>query len=81
MPKKLQNDKEPKRNTHSTNAGLEDAIALVWEILDEATRFMLYVTSKAKRLGVILKILRSSPHAYKKDTRSDGKDDDKYKNL
>ena len=42
---------------------------------------MLYVTSKAKRLGVILKILRSGPHAYKKNTRSDGKDDDKYKNL
>jgi hypothetical protein len=84
MPQKSKASKDKKdqiRNTHSTNAGLEDAIALVWEILDEATRFMLFVTSKAKRLGVILKILRSSPHAYKKNTPYDGRDDEKYKNL
>ena len=75
----------PIRNTHNTNNGLEDAIAIVWEIIDEATRVMLFIASKAKRIAVILKIIRSGPHAYRKNVRYDdkdkGKDRDKYENL
>jgi hypothetical protein len=70
-------DREERRNTHSQNAGLEDAIAVLWEILDEVTRSLLYISSKAKRLGAILKILRSGPHAYKKDETYKWDEDEK----
>ena len=76
---------DQKRNTHNTNNGLEDALAVLWEIIDESTRVMLFIASKAKRIAVILKILRSGPHSYRKDVRYDdadkAKDKDKYSNL
>lgn len=61
----------------TVNAGLEDAIAILWEILDEVTRSLLYISSKAKRLGAILKVLRSGPHAYKKDEKYKWDEDEK----
>ena len=65
-----------KRNTHSQNNGLEDAIALLWEILDEASRVILFIRSKVKRVNYILKVMRSGgPHAYKKNAPYEEKDD------
>lgn len=52
------------RHTHSVIAGLEDAIATLWEILDEAARAILVMRSKAKRVIQMLKITRAGPHAY-----------------
>ena len=76
---------DQKRNTHNTNNGLEDALAVLWEIIDESTRVMLFIASKAKRIAVIMKILRSGPHSYRKNVRYDdadkAKDKDKYSNL
>ena len=59
-------DKAQKRNTHSVNNGLEDAIALLWEILDEAMRTILFIKSKVKRVAYILKVMRGGPHSYGK---------------
>lgn len=53
-----------KRHTHSVSAGLEDAIALLWDVIDEAARSILRMRSAVKRILVILKIVRSGPHAY-----------------
>lgn len=77
-PKKKQSPKdtannEPKRNTHSINAGLEDAIALLWEILDYTARAFLFIRSRARRIASILKTMRAGPHKYRKDERYDGK--------
>jgi hypothetical protein len=52
------------RHTHSVIAGIEDAIAILWEILDEAARSILFMRSKTKRVVKILKIMRAGPHAY-----------------
>lgn len=52
------------RHTHSVIAGIEDAIAILWEILDEAARAILVMRSKAKRVVKIQKIMRAGPHTY-----------------
>ncbi len=73
---KRHSDPPQKRNTHSVNNGLEDAIALLWEILDEAARSILFIKSKVKRVSYILKVMRSGgPHAYKKNHKYEEFDD------
>lgn len=70
-------EKIQKRNTHSVNNGLEDAIALLWDILDEAARSILFIRSKVKRVAYILKVMRGGPHSYGKHPpykESDGDD-------
>lgn len=57
-------DGKQDRHTHSVIAGVEDAVALLWDILDEAARAILFIRSKAKRAVKVLKIVRSGPHAY-----------------
>lgn len=52
------------RHTHSIIAGIEDATALLWEIVDEAARALLVMRSKAKRVVKIQKIMRAGPHTY-----------------
>ena len=52
------------RHTHSVIAGIEDATAILWEIVDESARAILYISSQAKRAVKTLKIMRSNPHAY-----------------
>ena len=67
-PQIKRHDVPQKRNTHSVNNGLEDAIALLWEILDEAARSIMFIKSKVKRVNYILKVMRSGgPHAYGKN--------------
>lgn len=71
MRKKVQHPQKKRRqadgqvrHTHSVIAGIEDATALLWEIIDEAARAILVMRSKAKRVIRIQKVMRGSPHSY-----------------
>ena len=56
---------EPKRHTHATAAGLEDAMAVAWDIIQEQARVLSYAQSRAQRVIEILQSVRSGPHSYK----------------
>lgn len=71
--KQASDEKSPKRNTHSINVGLEDALALLWEVLDMSAKAFLFIRQKAKRIALILKTMRAGPHKYGKNERYDGK--------
>ena len=55
------------RLTHSEVAGLEDAIAVVLDMIGECDRAMLYIQGRSRTLHGILKTLRSGPNAYDPD--------------
>jgi len=63
-------DHRPIRHTHSTAAGLEDALAVAWDIILEQRRALMYLESRARRVIEILQQVRGGPHAYNKEQPS-----------
>ena len=60
-------DHGPARHTHSVAAGLEDALAVVLDVLFEMESSLLFSSSRLRRLMTILKTLRSGPYAYNQE--------------
>jgi hypothetical protein len=71
LTKTLLEATKQKRHTHSTCAGLEDAMAIALDIIRENEIATQYTASRAKRLTDVLRVLRSSPHAYPVDASID----------
>jgi hypothetical protein len=57
----------PIRHTNSTAAGLEDALAVANDIIEELLRSQAYVRSRTEKLTTILKETREGPYAYDPD--------------
>ncbi len=55
----------PVRHTHATANGLEDALAVAWDIILESERALAFIGSRTRRLVEILQSVRSGPYAYK----------------
>lgn len=66
-PTRIPRRRKPIRHTHASLAAIEDAIAILWDVLDDAACSILRLQSKAKRALDIMKILRMGPHAYPLD--------------
>ena len=62
-----------KRHTHSTNAGLEDANAILSRLLLETIYFLRYLIGHLRRVRKIIKTVRQNPNAYDPDQASGSK--------
>jgi len=62
----------PKRHTHRTEAGIEDAIAVALDVLQEYQASQKYTEARISQLTDILTITREGPHSYDPD-RPNGK--------
>jgi len=56
--------RQPARHTHSTSAGLEDALAAAWDIIHEYESAMVYIEARTRNLVSILQQTREGPHSY-----------------
>lgn len=67
--------RQPKRHTHATAAGLEDAIAVSIDLIREYKVTQEYTAQRIRQLQDILKTVRSGPLAYDEDrpTKSPGR--------
>lgn len=54
----------PKRHTHATTAGLEDALAVTIDVLQEYHLSRAYTEARLKQLNEILGMVRAGPQAY-----------------
>lgn len=70
MQRKRKQIKQPNRHTHSTAAGIEDALAVAWDIIRELDTARTYTEARAKKLIEILKIIREGPRAYDQERAS-----------
>jgi hypothetical protein len=68
----LEDKNKPKRHTHATSAGLEDAIAIAIDTLREYEESKLYTEARIKQLNEILKMIRVGPYNYD-ENRPSGK--------
>lgn len=55
------------RHTHRTAAGLEDALAVAWDIIHELQAALIYADGRARRSIEILQDVRKGPHSYDPD--------------
>jgi len=53
-----------RRHTHRVIAGLEDALAVAIDIINEQARSLAYIEARARKLSEILKTVRANPQAY-----------------
>ena len=55
------------RHTHPTAAGIEDALAVAWDMNREFEMFYAFYKSRTTRMIDILQKVREGPHAYDPD--------------
>lgn len=58
------------RHTYSTLAGIEDALAIALDILNELKVTLEYLTARMMQLQDVLKTLRSGPNSYNQNRPS-----------
>jgi hypothetical protein len=57
----------PKRHTHSTLAGIEDALAIAIDVLNEYAESQRFAQVRMTQLQNVLKTVRSDPNGYDQD--------------
>lgn len=57
-------DKKQIRHTHNTAAGLEDAIAVLLDVIHVIRETLQYAEARIRKALEILKITRRGPHSY-----------------
>lgn len=60
----------PKRHTHQTAAGLEDALAVAVDVVLEYQSSQAYAEARLSQLQKILQTVRTGPHSYNQDNPS-----------
>lgn len=63
----LKSKSAPRRHTHATTAGLEDALAIAIDALHEYEDSQRYTQARITQLKEVLGILRTGPDAYDED--------------
>ncbi len=71
----------PKRHTHATAAGLEDALGIAIDVLEEYASSQRYTEARLRQLHSALQKVREGPHAYQSDSPSNKRPNRRHENV